>query len=605
MTDVYQRRQYILQYIIIAVIIIFIARLFYLQVIDKDYKQLAKSNVLREVTVFPARGLVHDRNGKLIIDNQKEYDLWVIPNQVKNFDTIGFCNLVGVSDTFFRETLDKANEYSRYKPTLFEKGISVDKYASIQEELYLFPGFYGQVRTVRAYPFKSAAHVVGYISEVNQKQIDKSEGYYRSGDYIGTGGIEQSYENELRGVKGTKFILVDNHNRDMGTFSEGKFDTAAVPGNNMISSLDIGLQKYGEALMKGKIGSIVAIEPLTGEVLAMVSSPTYDPDLLTGQNRSKNFSYLLMDSLKPLFVRPLKAAYPPGSTYKPTLALIGLQAGSIEYHTTYNCPGAYYVGSLRVGCHHKGFVPNVSVAIQFSCNSYFCKTLRDVIDDDKFINAAEGLDYWKKMLDDLGVGVKTGIDLPNEGYGFVPSSKYYDKIYGKGRWNSVTVVSLGIGQGEIGETPLQMANVLSAIANKGYWYTPHLIKKIEGSDTMLKKKIVKHIVPIDSNYFNMVIEGMKDVVDAGTGTIARIPGVSLAGKTGTAQNPHGNDHSIFICFAPVKNPKIAIAVVVENAGFGSTYAAPIASLMIEKYLNDTITAPRKYLEERMFNAVVK
>ncbi len=590
-----------MQYAMIVVVFIFIARLFYLQVINKDYKQLANANVLRQVTVFPARGLVFDRNGKLIIDNQKEYDLWVIPGQVKELDTLGFCDLLGITDTIFRETLRKASAYSRYKPSLFVKGISVEKFATVQEELYLFPGFYGQVRTVRAYPYHSAAHTLGYISEVTPKQIAQSNGYYKQGDYIGTGGIEQSYEKALRGVKGTRFVLVDVHNREQGSFNQGKFDTAAIPGKNMISSIDIELQQYGEQLMNGKVGSVVAIEPRTGEVLAMVSSPSYDPALLTGQERGKNFRKLLMDSLTPLFVRPIKAAYPPGSTYKPTLALIALEEGAIREFTTYPCPGAYYVGSLRVGCHHSGFVPGVSNAIQHSCNSYFCNYFRRVIDHDSTLTVAQGLDKWKAMLATFGIGVKTGIDLPNEGYGFVPGSAYYDKLYGKDRWNSVGVVSLGIGQGELGQTPLQMANVIAAIANRGYWYTPHLVKKVIDDDSTLQRFFVKNQVPVDQVYFDMVIKGMERVVESGTGTVAQIPGVSIAGKTGTAENPHGKDHSLFVCYAPVEDPKIAIAVIVENAGFGSTYGAPIASLMMELYLNDTISTSRKYLEERMFN----
>ncbi|MBK6485068.1 MAG: penicillin-binding protein 2 [Chitinophagales bacterium] len=601
MTDLFQQRRYTLQYAMIVVVFIFIARLFYLQVINKDYKQLANANVLRQVTVFPARGLVFDRNGKLIIDNQKEYDLWVIPGQVKELDTLGFCDLLGITDTIFRETLRKASAYSRYKPSLFVKGISVEKFATVQEELYLFPGFYGQVRTVRAYPYHSAAHTLGYISEVTPKQIAQSNGYYKQGDYIGTGGIEQSYEKALRGVKGTRFVLVDVHNREQGSFNQGKFDTAAIPGKNMISSIDIELQQYGEQLMNGKVGSVVAIEPRTGEVLAMVSSPSYDPALLTGQERGKNFRKLLMDSLTPLFVRPIKAAYPPGSTYKPTLALIALEEGAIREFTTYPCPGAYYVGSLRVGCHHSGFVPGVSNAIQHSCNSYFCNYFRRVIDHDSTLTVAQGLDKWKAMLATFGIGVKTGIDLPNEGYGFVPGSAYYDKLYGKDRWNSVGVVSLGIGQGELGQTPLQMANVIAAIANRGYWYTPHLVKKVIDDDSTLQRFFVKNQVPVDQVYFDMVIKGMERVVESGTGTVAQIPGVSIAGKTGTAENPHGKDHSLFVCYAPVEDPKIAIAVIVENAGFGSTYGAPIASLMMELYLNDTISTSRKYLEERMFN----
>ena len=602
MTDIFSNRRFVLQYVIIGVIAIFIARLFYLQIIDKDYQQLAKSNVLRQITVFPARGLVRDRNGKLIIDNQKEYDLWIVPGQVKDVDTPGFCDLVGMSDTLFRETLQKAAAYSKYKPSLFVKGISVEKYAAIQEELYLFPGFYGQVRTVRAYPYKSAAHVVGYISEVNQKQIDASNGYYKPGDYFGTGGIEQSYEKQLRGVKGTRFVLVDVHNREQGSFNEGKFDTAAIPGNNMIASIDIDLQHYGELLMHGKIGSIVAIEPNTGEILAMVSSPTYDPDLLTGQERTKNYAKLLTDSLKPLFVRPLKAPYPPGSTYKPTLALVGLQEGAILPNSSYFCPGAYIVGSLHVKCDEvHGTVPNLPAAIQHSCNTYFCNYFRKTIDYDTQRSVADGLDYWKKMLATFGLGVKTGIDLPNEGYGFVPGSAYYDKIYGAKRWNSVTIVSLGIGQGEIGETPLQMANVISAMANRGWFYTPHVVKEIAGADSAIAKFKVKHYIPIDTANFNVVVQGLRQVVTAGTAAASQIPGITMAGKTGTAQNPHGKDHSVFVCFAPLDSPKIAIAVVIENGGWGAAYAAPIASLMVEKYLNDTISTPRKYIEERMMN----
>jgi penicillin-binding protein 2 len=603
MTDLFQQRRFTIQYAIIIVVAIFVARLFYIQIIDKDYKQLANANVLRQVTVFPARGLVYDRNGKLIIDNQKEYDLWVIPGQVKEMDTLGFCDLVGISDTFFNETLHKAYEYSRFKPTLFVKGISVEKYAAIQEELYLFPGFYGQVRTVRAYPYHSAAHLLGYISEVTPKQIEQSGGYYKQGDYIGTGGIEQYYERTLRGVKGTRFVLVDVHNREQGSFNEGKFDTAAIPGKNVISTIDIELQQYGEQLMQGKIGSIVAIEPKTGEVLCMVSSPSYDPSLLTGQDRGKNFKVLLKDTLNPLFVRPLKAAYPPGSTYKATLALVGLQEGAIHPNSSYSCPGAYYVGNLRVNCDHSGFIHNVPEAIQHSCNSFFCNYFRRTIDHDSTKSVAEGLDDWKAALGNFSLGKKTGIDLPNEGYGFVPGSKYYDKIYGPKAWNSVTIVSLGIGQGEIGETPLQMSNVIAAIGNRGYYFTPHVIRSIGGNeDSSLAAFREKHIIPIDPANFDIVVQGLKQVVEAGTAAASQIQGTTMAGKTGTAQNPHGKDHSLFVAFAPVDDPKIAISVTIENGGWGAQYAAPIASLMVEKYINDTIATSRKYIEQRMLDA---
>ena len=396
----------------IVVVGIFIVRLFYLQIIDKENQQLAKANVLRQTTVYPARGLVYDRNGKLIIDNQKEYDLWVVPDQVHEMDTAGFCQLVGIPDTVFKSQMQKAFDYSRYKPSLFIKSLSVDQYAAIEEELYLFPGFYGQVRTVRAYPYDAGAQLLGYISEVTPKQIE-DDSYYRPGDYIGTGGLEQFYEKDLRGEKGTKYILVDVHNREMGSFDNGKFDTLAVPGENITSSIDIDLQQYGEQLMQGKSGSIVAIEPKTGQVLCLVSSPTYNPNLLTGQDRGKNFAALLDDSTKPLFVRPLKAAYPPGSTYKPALALVGLQLGSIKYNSSYVCPGGYSIGKLTVKCDAvHGLVPNVDAAIQFSCNTYFCNYFRRTIDYDLFDSVAQGLNYWKNQLNYFSLGKKTGIDLP-------------------------------------------------------------------------------------------------------------------------------------------------------------------------------------------------
>lgn len=602
MTDVYQNRRYVIRNVIVAVVILFALRLFQIQVLSKNYQQLARNNVLREVTVFPPRGLVYDRKGKRIVDNQNEYDLWVVPSQVAPFDTAAFCSLTGISETTLRSSLKKAASYSRYKPSLLVKGISVERYAAIQEELYLFPGFFGQVRTVRAYPYRAAAHLLGYIGEVSARQLEQGDGYYRMGDYIGISGIEQAYEAELRGRKGTRFVLVDVHNRDQGAFAEGSFDTVAIPGANLITTIDIDLQQYGELLLRNKVGSIVAIEPATGEVLALVSSPTYDPSLLTGMERSRNFQQLATDSLRPLFVRPLKAAYPPGSTFKPAMALAALQVGSINPQSSYACGGAYSVGSLSVACHHAGFVPDVPTAIQYSCNSYFCHIFRRTIDDRRFASTAAGLDEWKTLLNALGIGRPTGIDLPNEGYGFVPGSSYYDKIYGKKRWNSVTVVSLGIGQGELGMTPLQMANMMAAIANGGNWYTPHVVRRVEGHEATRDIRPLLHQTHMDTSHLRVIQQGLYYVVEAGTGRGVRIPGITLAGKTGTAENPHGRDHSLFVGFAPLEKPKIAIAVVVENAGWGASFAAPIASLMVEKYLNDTISSGRRYLEQRMLEA---
>ena len=601
--DTLASRRKVLQMVFYIIATVFVLRLLFIQVLNKNYKQLANNNVLRKVTLYPSRGLIYDRNGKLILFNQAEYDLLVVPGQIKKFDTLNLCNTLGLEISNFKKELFKAYKYSRFKPTVIVKGIQSELYAQLQEDLFLYPGFYAQVRMVRTYPIAAAAHVLGYISEVTLKQIDKSDGYYQQGDYIGTGGLEQYYEKILRGKKGVKYVLVDVHNREQGAFNEGQMDTLAIPGINLHSTLDIDLQQYGEKLMQGKVGSVVAIDPSTGEVLAMISSPTYDPRLITGRERGKIFSKLYADSLKPLFVRPLKASYPPGSIYKPLLGLIGLQEQAILPSSTYSCAGAYSVGSSRVGCHHSGFVNNIIEAIQHSCNAYFCMSFRKMVDNNKYKTVAQGLDSWKSYLSSFGIGVRMKTDLPGVGYGFIPGSDYYNEIYGVGHWNSLTIVSLGIGQGEIGLTPLQMANEMTAIANHGWFYTPHLVKKVDDdTSTVLKIFKEKNIIPIEKKWFDVTVEAMKEVVEAGTGQIAQIPGLTMGGKTGTAQNPHGKDHSLFICFSPVVDPKIAIAVIVENAGFGASYGAPIASLMIEKYLNDTISTPRKYLEQRMFEA---
>ena len=598
--DLLAGRKLVLQWVFAFVLFVFVVRLFYMQVWDASNSQKAKNISIRELTVYPSRGLIYDRNGKLILYNKAEYDIMVIPREVKAMDTMGFCNLTGIDLETFRSNLKLARKYSPVLASVFLKSFSPEQYAALQEEMYLFPGFYGQLRTVRGYNYEAAGHVLGYISEATPEQI-KKDAYYRNGDYTGIGGLEQQYEKFLRGKKGVRNVLVDNRGREIGQFEHGDYDSAAVAGQNIISTLDIDLQMYGEKLMQGKTGSVVAIEPSSGEILSMISSPAYNPNLLSGRDRGKNYKVLQDDPLKPLFFRPIKASYPPGSIYKPLLALIGLQEGMIDPDASYNCPGAYFVGKLRVGCHHKGFLNNMKEAIQHSCNAYFCNYFRKVIDNNKYKTVAQGLDSWKSYLSSFSIGVKTGVDLPHEGYGYIPDSKYYNKIY-KGSWNSVTVVSLGIGQGETGFTPLQMANEAAAICNRGWYYTPHLVRKIEGDTSELKKFQQKNIIPIEKKYFDLVVDGMRDVVEGGTGRIAQIPGQTVGGKTGTAQNPHGKDHSLFIAFAPIDNPKIAIAVIVENAGFGATYAAPIASLMMEKYLNDTIASSRLYLEESMFNA---
>jgi penicillin-binding protein 2 len=599
--DLFQSRRLIIQAAFIFVVLVYALRLFYMQVIDSSHRQLSSSNSLRRVTVFPARGLIYDRKGKLILYNKAEYDIMVTPFQTRAFDTLLFCKLLDMTREDFVSTLRKAYKSSPYRAFLFRKGIQAEQFVSLRESLFQFPGFFSQVRTVRYYPYAAAAHVLGYIGEVSPKQIEKSGGYYKQGDYIGTTGIEENYEKVLRGTKGVKYTLVDVNNRELGSFADSKFDTLAAPGRNVRSSIDINLQAYGEKLMQNKIGSLVAIDPSTGEVLAMVSSPTYDPSLLSGKDRGKHFADLYADSLKPLFNRAIKAPYPPGSTFKPVMASIGMEEGTINPWASFSqCHGGIYIGSMHIGCHVHGPLANVCEAIAVSCNGYFANYFRATVDNTKkYNNIAEALHQWHTYVNNFGIGVKTGIDLPGEGYGFAPDSSFYNKRYGKGNWKSSMIVSIGFGQGELSETPLQICNLMCGFANRGYWYTPHLVREVEGGDSIMMQFKKKHYPGLDTAVCRVVIEGMQDVVEEGTATIAKIPGITICGKTGTAQNPHGKDHSLFACFAPRDNPKIAVSVVVENSGFGATWAAPIASLMIEKYLNDTIANNRKYLETKM------
>ncbi|MDX2003121.1 MAG: penicillin-binding protein 2 [Chitinophagales bacterium] len=601
--DLFKKRSYVIIGFILTVFVVYIARLFYIQVLDTTYRQVADQNVIKKETLYPNRGLIYDRNGKLVVINDAIYEIHVIPRQVKELDTLLFCKLLSIDKTFFVEQLAKATADSRYRPYLFLKHINPQQYATFQEYLYRFPGFFGKIRMVRNYPYRAAAHVVGYISEVSPQQIKKNN-YYVQGDYIGTNGLENTYEKVLRGVKGSKLIIVDKFNRELGPFDEGNYDTLAVSGLNLITSLDIELQKYAEDLMQNKKGSVVAIEPSTGEVLVMVSSPTYDPNLLSGRERGMYIKQFQHDTLMTLFNRPIMASqYPPGSTFKPLNAMIGLEEGTLNVNTGYPCSGGYHMGSITVGCHAHPAAGNLTQGIMHSCNAYFCYTFRNIVDQGKFHNMDEALGTWNEYLYSFGLGKKTGIDMPGELPGLVPTPKLYNKVYGKGRWKSSTIISLSIGQGEIGMTPLQLANYMAAIANRGYYYTPHLIKKIEGDTTdLLKPYRVKHVTKVSRHNFDPIVEGLYQTCEQGTGRIARIEGYQVCGKTGTAQNPHGKDHSVFVAFAPKENPKIAIAVFVENSGFGATYAAPIASLVMEKYLNDTIAAPRLPLEKRMLEA---
>ncbi|MDA3892508.1 MAG: penicillin-binding protein 2 [Salinivirgaceae bacterium] len=593
----YLSRKFIIGGIFSLLILVYMSRLFFLQVIDQSSKLSASNNVLRYVTQFPSRGLIYDRNGTLLVYNEAAYDLMVIPNQVESFDTTQLCQLLRLTKEQVESRLQKAKSYSRYKPSVFENQLLAKTYAPLQEKLYMFKGFFTQTRTLRRYPERTAAHIVGYVGEVNEKTA-KTKNYYRSGDYIGISGVEKSYEDVLRGEKGVEIFMVDVHNRIKGQYKKGKYDTAAVHGGNIELTLDNELQKYGEQLMDHKLGSIVALEPSTGEILAIVSSPSYNSELLVGRERSEHYLALQNDTLKPLLDRALMAQYPPGSTFKPVNALIGLQEDIIKPWTTFPCLPGYAVGRFYMGCHNHVKGLNVVGSIQHSCNAYYASLYRKLLDDPKYGNIENAFELWRNYVLSFGFGKSLGVDLPHEVNGYVPTLNFYNRIYGEGRLRSLYIVSNAIGQGELLMTPVQMANMAAIICNKGYYYTPHIIKELPSEFNNKKMPyLVQRYANIDSALFEYAIEGMYKAVngeDGGTARIARFKDLDICGKTGTAQNPHGENHSIFIAFAPRDNPQIAISVYVENSGAGSSWAAPIASLMIEKYLTDTVS--RGWLE---------
>jgi penicillin-binding protein 2 len=577
-------------------------RLFYVQVINDTYKLSANNNVLRYMTEFPARGLVYDRDGVLLVYNEAAYDLMVTPRQVKKIDTLDFCETIGITKQQFIKKMKQVKAYSPYKESIFEKQLSKETYAALQEKLYKFKGFFVQARTLRKYPQEIAAHTLGYVGEVSEKITEKNP-YYKSGDYIGISGIEKSYEEELRGKKGLKIMMVDVFNRPKGRFKDGLYDTTAISGQNLISSLSAKLQKYGEQLLKNKSGAIVAIDPSTGEILACVSGPSYNPNLLVGRERTKNYGKLFMDKSLPLFNRALMAYYPPGSTFKLLNGLIGEQEQVTFRETRYPCNRGYPVMGGKPKCHPHPSPMDLPGAVATSCNSYFCYVFRSIIDNrKKYPNVVAGYNAWRDYVLSFGVGVKIHTDLPQELPGNVPTQKYYDKYFGKNGWKSSTIVSLSIGQGELGVTPLQMANIICSIANKGYYYTPHIVKGIGDKKAPRPEYKIRHYTKVESQYFDPIIDGMQGAVDHGTSTSAKLKDIVVCGKTGTAQNPHGKDHSVFVAFAPRENPKIAVAVLVENGGWGATWAVPIGGLMIEKYLRDSISKPE--MEKRMLEGVV-
>lgn len=572
---------------VVVVAVVMVLQLFNLQILDEQYKITASNNAFRYDIRYPARGLVLDRNGKILVGNETAYDIMITPYEVKQLDTLDLCNIFDLNIDDVRKTLQDYRKNRRkigYQSIPFVKQISSQQYSIFLEKSYKFPGFSAVSRTIRSYPFNAGANLLGYISEVDTAFMRKNPSYKR-GDYVGRTGIEQSYESILKGEKGYNIYLRDVHNKIKSSFADGKYDLEAIPGKSIISSIDAELQNYGERLMANKVGSVVAIEPSTGEILTLVTSPGIDVTKLAFIN--KYYSELVNDPYKPMFNRAVMSPYPPGSVFKLVNGLVALQEGVLDTEIRYPCHMGYKVGR-GVACHAHPSPTDLEQAIMMSCNAYFCYAFRDIMDNPKYPKIADAFNQWKRIVESFGFGKKLGSDLPGEQGGILPTTKTYDKIHGKGRWKSLSIISLAIGQGEIGTTPLHLANLAATIANRGYYYTPHIIK---GSpDTLINIDYTKkHHTLVDPVHFEEVIEGMFLAVNSppGSGATASrvaVPGLDICGKTGTAQNPHGKDHSVFICFAPRNNPKIAVAAYIENGGFGATWAAPIASLIVEMYM---------------------
>jgi penicillin-binding protein 2 len=599
--DHFAGRKYIVGMIMLIVASIFLIRLFFLQVINPTYKLSAETNTRRMEILYPTRGLIYDRNKVLIAQNQPTYDLKISPSELQSFDSLLLCQILNIDIKTLREGIKRVKERPEERRNAFLKQLPPETYARLKEKQYMFPGFYFSMRTLRKYEREIASHLLGYVGEVDSSII-KENPYYEQGDYYGVSGIENTYEQYLKGIKGRKYTLIDVHGREKGSYKEGKFNTLAVPGKNLILSINADLQAYGELLMHNFKGSIVAIDPKTGEILALVSSPTYSPMLLVGRDRETNYAKLSNDTLKPLFNNAIQALYPPGSTFKPVNALVALQEGVIVNSTMFGCNRGFHAKGLTVKCHSHPSPLDLPRAIQNSCNGYFCNVFMRIMEDQDYNTTEGAYNSWRDHLSSFGFSEPLGIDLPYEKAGFIPKSTYFDRYYGRGRWKPLTIISMAIGQGEVLTTPLQIANLAALIANHGYYYRPHVVRKIEGIDTIDSKYTRKHFVTIDSSLFDVVVNGMDLAVNSGgTAAIAHDPDIIICGKTGTAENSQGEDHSVFMAFAPRDNPQIAISVYVEHGKWGATFAAPIASLMIEKYLTDSIAPGRKWLEQRMLD----
>ena len=587
-----EKRKYVLGGAAILIVVVYLVRLFSLQMLSDDFKRNADSNAFLKRIQFPARGSITDRNGKLLVYNQPSYDIMVVMTEQTGVDTLDLCQSLGITrdwyDRRMAEIKDRSRNpgYSRYTQQLFMSQLSSEEFSRFQEKLFRFPGFYVQKRSTRQYQYSHAAHILGDVGEVNPADI-KSDDYYQPGDYIGKLGVERSYERQLRGVKGTEILLRDARGRIKGRYQEGRFDQPPVPGKNLTLSIDLELQALGERLMQGKLGSIVAIEPKTGEVLCMVSSPTYDPRMMVGRQRGTSNIILGQDPHKPLLNRAIRGQYPPGSTFKTGQALTLLQEGIITPATPYPCSRGFHYKGLTVGCHGHGSPLPLVPAIATSCNGYFCWGLYHMFNNRrKYPRVQDAMTTWKDYMVSMGFGYPLGIDLPGEKRGMIPNATYYDKAY-RGSWNALTVISIAIGQGEVNLTPLQIANLGATIANRGYFYTPHVVKEIqdEALDTLYTRP---RYTMVDREYYDVVVQGMRAAVTGGTCRGANNTWYEVCGKTGTAQNPHGQDHSVFMGFAPKDDPQIAICVYVENGHYGATFGVPIGALMMEQYLRGSL-----------------
>lgn len=585
----YINRKYILGGIAVAVVIIYLIRLFSLQLMSDDYKKNADSNAFRKEIQYPSRGLILDRKGRLLVYNESSYNIMVVMNDQRGIDTLDFCQTVGITKDFYIKRMDEIKSkisYSRYTPQLFMSQIPAEEFSVFREKLFRFKGFSVEKRSVRHYTTGLGAHLLGDVGEVNDKDIANDD-YYQSGDFIGKLGVERSYEKELRGEKGMRIMLRDVHGRTQGHYQNGKYDKAPVPGKDVTLSIDLDLQALAERLLEGKLGAIVAIEPSTGQILCMASSPTYDPRLTVGRNRGKYHQQLSRDPMRPLLNRAIMGTYPPGSTFKITQALMGLQEGSITPEIAFPCHHGFNYKGLHLGCHGHASPINLVPAIGTSCNAYFCWNLYRMFSNKrKYGSVQNAMNCWKDHMVDMGFGYKLGIDLPGESRGMIPNANYYDDHYRKS-WNALTVISISIGQGEVTATPLQIANLAATVANRGHYYVPHIVRSIRGGqiDSLYTHP---HHTTINPRWYNYAVAGMRKAVLSGTCHAANIPGIEVCGKTGTAQN-RGHDHSAFMGFAPMNSPRIAVVAYIENGGFGTVYGVPIGALIMEQYLNGSLS----------------